>query len=442
LSVESFVISALVEEGSPKVAFQAGLSESDFEICDEEFAWLVRQAERRRPISPRIFKKKFPEFDFIVPSERLLDLVDELKQERAFVTLNSAVDDVLADIDHENASDKIVQLREILSEAIKTYSPVSDVLLKGEWRSHLEEQKQLEIIRGIGDLPGLKTGIDHIDHHWGGLQKATTHVVLGRPGDAKSFLLAKFATEAMKQGANVGWFSPEMVERVHRCRFSTLLSADPEIQKACGLKGAFRNRALKDGYGYNIKTYKRFLEYVEEEVPGEICIFTQKYRRQKMTPGYIESRVEDLGLDLVIVDPIYKLKSPRRRQLKHEELGDIVDALQDVSMGFNIPVVMSNQANRALVGTRGEPPTKDSSFGSDAPAQEGDVVIGVRHFSEERLMKLNCSKNRHGETFKFEIAFWPNVGKMDDVTPIKGDYWNGYDPEKAAELREAMKEED
>lgn len=442
MSVEAFLISALVEEGTPKQAFQQGINVDDFEMHDEEFRWIVRRAENRKPITPRLFKKAFPDFEFILPSEKIGDLIDELKQERAYLAISSGIDEVLSDLDQDNAIPKAMQLREVLGHAVKSYSPVSDVLIKGSYLDHLAEQKELQTLRQEGKVAGISTGLKNLDHHWGGLVPATTYVVLGRPGDAKSFFLAKLAVEAMWQGRKVGFFSPEMTERKHRCRFSTLLSAKEEIQKACGLNGAFRNRALRDGIGYNIKAYKRFLEYCDQEIEGEIFLFTQKYRRQKMSPSYIESRIEDLGIDMVVIDPIYKLKSPRKRQLKHEEIGDIVDSLQDLSMGFNIPLVMSNQANRALVGTRGEPPTKDSSFGSDSPVQEGDCVIGVKHFKEERLQRLHCSKNRDGETFKFEINFWPNVGKMDDITPIQGDYFNGYDPEKADELRAALKEQD
>jgi replicative DNA helicase len=312
--------------------------------------------------------------------------------------------------------------------------------MKADWQSHLRHVKELQILRELGQIAGIPTGLKHLDIHWGGLQKATSYLVLGRPGDAKSFFQAKLAVEGMLAGERIGLFSPEMTEHQHRCRINTLLSANSKIQEACGLSGAFRNRALKDGYGFNLKRYKRFLEYIEQEVPGEIHLFTQKYRREKMTPHYIESRVEDLGITCVIVDPIYKLKSPRHRKLRYEELSDITDSLQDMSQGFNIPIVMSNQATRSLVGQKGEPPTKDSSFGADAPVQEADCVIGLKHYSEERCMKLNCSKNRHGEPFKFTVSFHPNIGRMEDVTPISTDYFNGYDPEKAEELREAMKE--
>ena len=438
MSVESFLIAELVAEGSVKKAFQAGVTQEDFDEYDEEFSWLSMQAEKRLPITVRRFKKKFPYFEWVQSGERVQDLIEELKQERAYVSLRAALDDTEIDLDHENAVEKATNLREVLADVIRVHAPASDVLIKSDWRNHLDEQKRVSILLENGETVGIPTGLKNLDHHWGGLQGGTLYCILGRPGDAKSMMNAKFSVTAMLDGRRVGFFSPEMNERQHRCRFSTLLSADPRVQAELNLKGAFRNRALMDGRGYNLKSYKRFLEFCET-LPGEICLFTQKYRRDKMTPSYIETRIDDLGLELVIIDPIYKLKNPRKRQLKHEEIQDVVDNIQDLSKGYNIPIVISNQANRALMGTRGDPPSKDSSFGSDAPAQEADTVIGVKHFSEERMMKVNCTKNRYGESFKFEIAFWPNVGKMDDITEIKGDYANGYDPEMVEEVAKALK---
>lgn len=441
MSVESYVISALVEEGSPKKAFSEGVNESDFEIYDEEFRWIVDRAEKRKPVTPRTFKDAFPDFDFIIPRETLPDLLDELKQERAFVSISSAIEEVIVDLTAENSLRKAEELREILGDVLRTHAAHSDVLIKAGWRDHLKRVRDLQILRENGEIAGIPTGILHFDQYWGGLQGEASYLILGRPGDAKSFTLAKFTTEAAWQGYRVGFFSPEMTEHQHQCRFHTLLSAKSEIQQECNLKGAFPNRALKDGFGFNLKTYKRFLEYLDNSMKGEICLFTRKYRRERMTTSYIESRVEELGLDLVIVDPLYKLKAPRHRGTKWEELSELTDNLTNIAHAFNIPVIMSNQATRALVGSRGDPPGRDTSFGSDAPVQEADVVFGVRHHSDERIMKVACSKNRHGEPFKFTMKFLPNKGVMEDVTPLYGEYKNGYDPEIAEELRVAMREE-
>ena len=69
MSVESLVISALSREGNLKKAFIAGLDVDSFEICDEEFAWMIRRLEQKLPISPIFFKRKFPEFDLMDSNE-------------------------------------------------------------------------------------------------------------------------------------------------------------------------------------------------------------------------------------------------------------------------------------------------------------------------------------------------------------------------------------
>ena len=77
-----------------KKALQAGLSEEDFEYHDEEFIWLVSRAEQKKAITQRVFKERFPEFDFVLAQEKLVDLLDELKRERMFVSVSSAVDEI------------------------------------------------------------------------------------------------------------------------------------------------------------------------------------------------------------------------------------------------------------------------------------------------------------------------------------------------------------
>lgn len=434
MSVESLVIAELVAEGSPKKALQLGITDDDFEIYDEEFAWLLERAERQKPINPRLFKQAFSDFEFIRPHERVEDLIDELKQERAYLAVASAIDEISQDLTGENAMEKAAQLREILGDTLRIHNPASDVLLKADWESHWAEMKRLKKLHDSGHELGISTGIKSLDHHLGGLVPGRMIVTLGRPGDAKSYLIAKFAVEAMKQGKLVGLFSPEMSEFEHRCRVHTLLSADPKIQKDCDLTQAFRNRALMEGHGFDMKRYKRFLKYINGDMKGEIFLFTQRFRRVKMNAGYVEQKIEDFGLDLVIVDPIYKLRPPRKRALRHEELADIVDSMQELAESFNVPIVITNQAHRLQGNARGNAPHKDTSFGSDSLAQEGDHVIGVKHIDDEGRLILRCTKNRFGGNFQSDIRFRPNIGLMEDLTPINDDaYFNGSDDDKTPE---------
>jgi len=441
MSVESLVIAEIVSEGNPKMALQEGITEEDFEIYDEEWQWIMARAENKKPISVRLFKDAFPEFEFVKTKERMQDLLQELKEERAFVAVGSAIDKVQADLKQDNAIEAALELREILSGVLRLHSPASDVLLKGDYKDHLAHMKNLGALHDAGLSAGISSGFKNIDHHWGGFVNGRLYGVLARPGNTKSMSVAKFCVTAMLEGRRTGLFSPEMNEFEHRCRVHTLLSADPRIQKAVGLKNSFRNRALMEGHGFNMKTYKRFLEYVDEEIKGEIVLFTQKWRRRKMSLGYIESRIEDMGIELCVIDPLYKLKRPAKRQLRHEELADLVDGIQDLGKGFNIPMIVTNQAHRQQ-GNKGDAPHMDQSFGTDALAHEADHVIGIQHFEEEKKLVYRCTKSRFGGNFRVDVAFHPNIGKMEDVTPIRGDYFNGHEDMDEEELKEIMAEEE
>ena len=438
MSVEAITIAALIQEGSPKKAFQAGITEEDFQLYDEEWHWLCEQAERRKPINRRTFRLKFPEFDFTPTNERVQDLLEELKTERAFVDLQAAIEESLDELTQDNAAEKAGWLRDRLSEILRMQTPVSDVFMKGDWQEPLDHVRRQRRLHEAGEVMGIPCGLKNFDHHFGGWLPSRVTTFLGRPGDAKSFTLTYFSCQGFLDDRRIGVFSPEMDKYSHWARVHTLLSADPEIQEEVGLRNAFRNRALMTGRGFNEKTYKKFLQYLDTR-KGEIILFTKAWRRVKLTPAFIQSRIDDLGLEMVVVDPIYLLKPERRRQLRHEEIGEMMEAMEDIAQTFQIPVLVSNQAHRQM-GNKGDAPTKDASFASDAPAQISDHIVGVKHSEEEQRIIMRCTKNRYGANFRCEVRFRPNIGVMEDVTPVTGSYYNGHQEGFDEEIKEALEE--
>lgn len=438
MSVEAYVLAAIVEEGSPKKAFQAGVLKSDFQMYDEEWDWIITQVECKRKINWRRFQQAFPDFERVVPDERLQELCEELKAESAFTAISSAMEQVQEEMTPENVIEKASFLHEILTDALRMHSPVNDVMMS-DHADYMRRMKELMLLRENGIAPGIPTGIRTLDEYWGGLQNGRAILVLGRPGDAKSMFQAKLCASAFMDGRRGGLFSPEMNEDEHRARVATLLTALPEVQEALNLKKAFRNRDLMDGKGYNYKTYRRFWQWYQEQ-PGEIVLFNRQNRRQKMTPTYIESKVTDYGLEYVVADPIYKLKSGRRDLRGWEELQAITDLLCDMAEVHSIPVVMSNQAQRHT-GNRGDAPHKDQSFNGDAPVQEADHVIGLKHVKDEKKLVLRCTKNRFGEDFRVDLKFVPNVGIMEDVSNTNGNgYYSGNEDGSSSATEEAVKE--
>ena len=192
MSVEAFVITALVKEGSPKKAFQSLVSRDDFTVYQEEWDWIVIQYERSRSVNRRRFQLAFPDFEWVMVNERVVDLLDELKAESGFMQLSSALESVGDELTPDNFIEKADFLREVLADVLRVHSPASDILLSGDVKSYLQRIKDSMVVREGGEPLGIPTGIKTLDNYWGGLQGGRAYLCLGRPGDAKSFTLSKF----------------------------------------------------------------------------------------------------------------------------------------------------------------------------------------------------------------------------------------------------------
>jgi archaellum biogenesis ATPase FlaH len=442
MSVEASIIAAIVEGGSQalRTVYREGVSIEDFIEYEEEMQWIEDQAAGRQSLSVRDFRRKFPDFEWLPPTENLKELLPLLKRERIYTELNSLLHTVSGELDFDNAVEQSELIHEAVSQIRRLHAPRSVDLLSAGWREHLHASKLLRKLRDQGQAPGIPTGLDWIDFHWDGLVPGRLIVVLGRPGEGKSYLTLKFCWSAIKNDSKVLLFCPEHNAFENRCRLHTIASADKDVQKALGLNHSFRNRALMTGYGYNIKSYQRFLQFLEEEY-GEIVMLSNRNRRQPMTVSYIESRIEDVQPDLVVIDPIYKVHSARAWDSKWSEIADVSDRIEELSSSYHIPIVITNQAHRQNTGAaeRMDAPGKDKSHGSDVPIQEGDHVIGVKHISEERRMILRCTKSRWGEDFRFEVKFHPNTGVMRELTKPAGSYYNGSDDPDDDEVDQMVK---
>jgi hypothetical protein len=91
MSVEAMTIAALVDEGSSalRTLYASGITEHDFPVYDEEFEWVTKRLARKKPINRRVFRAKFPDFEWMKPLDSVRDLAVELKEERAFDEANA-----------------------------------------------------------------------------------------------------------------------------------------------------------------------------------------------------------------------------------------------------------------------------------------------------------------------------------------------------------------
>lgn len=442
MSVEAPLVAKVVQEGAPALRklYSAGVSHNDFPVYEEEFLWIESRLGRRKPLNRRVFRERFPDFEWALPREDLADLIVELREERAMEELTSIITTMAEEATKDNALDLAVQMRDRLAAVTRKHAPMNDVNLD-EWRHVIEEMRQGMIMAKQGLSLGILTGDPFLDYHLGGWMPGQFVEVLGRTGEGKSYWLTARGWHGKKKGHNVGMFSPEQNAHEVRCRYHTLASADKDVKEALGLKHSFRNRSLMFRNGFNLKSYQRLLEYLEA-MPGNFHLLAGGGMSERMSVGYVEDRIVELELDLVIIDPIYLLKPVRlhREGNTWQETAWIAENLHLIGERYQVPIVFSNQAHEGdSIRAKQDAPHKSGGFGAKALNHLSDYVIGVRHISDERRLIVRCSKSRFGQAFRYEVFFDANTGatkyedaprfvyedsdedeSMQDVPPTKG----------------------
>lgn len=428
MSTELLCVASVVDEGvkALRVFYSKGISKRNFAIYSDEFAWLESRISRRKPINRRVFIERFPDFEFMrAKGESIADLALELKEECALAEVNSLIASLAEQADKDNVLELCVAARDTLSQITRAHAPMSDIDLD-DWQAVIEDMRHGMLLASQGESMGVLSGINFIDHHMGGLMPGQFIEILGRTGQGKSYFVTIPGWTARKAGHNVGIFSPELNDHEVRCRYHTLASADKDVQKALGLERSFRNRALMQRQGFNLKSYQAFCEYIRA-MPGRMHMLSGRGMSEQMSVGYIEDRIVEYELDLVIVDPIYLLKPVRLHAESnvYQEVAWIAEALHRIGEQYNVPILFTNQAH--LDGNQGDAPGLDKSFGSKALLHLADYVLAVKHISDENKTIVRSNKSRFGEGFRFEADFYPNTGLFRVTTPLVGNYFNGND---------------
>jgi hypothetical protein len=138
-----------------------------------------------------------------------------------------------------------------------------------------------------------------------------------------------------------------------------------------------------------------------------------------MSIPYVATRIEDLGLQGVMADPLSKLATLTKRESPVWEMRDKVGAFQELAEEHNLWAIATNWSRRdSVVRNSNEPPGEGSSYGSDALEQEADHVITLRYNEDDFELLLRCTKSRFSaKAFKVTLNFRPNTGVFREENP-------------------------
>lgn len=304
--------------------------------------------------------------------------------------------------------------REIISDASTAVTNVSGLIDSAEQRIYdirdgkstkglqridevvLETFERLDLLNSADDdsVKAISTGIQSLDSVITGLNRSDLILLAARPGMGKtSFALNIMRHVAVTGKKRVAFFSLEMTKEQLASR---LISTEGLVE---GTK--LRTGKLDDA------EWQRIIE------AGDVLRKTEMYFDD--TPGItvpeIKAKLRRLkNVDLVIIDYLQLMSSPRRIDNRVQEISEITRGLKILAKEFNVPVITLSQLSRASEQRAEHKPQLSDLRDSGSIEQDADIVLFLYregyYQNEEKSIDENAdknsgecivAKNRHGE---------------------------------------------
>ncbi len=242
---------------------------------------------------------------------------------------------------------------------------------------------------------GLPTGIGALDTVITGLNRSDLIILAARPGMGKtSFGLNISRHIAVAAKRRVAFFSLEMGREQLASR---LLSAEARVEGSKLRTGELTN-----------EEWARLIE------AGDILSKADLYFDDSpgVTVPEMKAKVRRLGnVDLVVVDYLQLMNSPKRIDNRVQEISEITRSLKLMAKDLNIPVVAMAQLSRANTQRADKTPMLSDLRDSGSIEQDADIVLmfhrenyyqnGVEppgEDADQNECQIIVAKNRHGET--------------------------------------------
>jgi len=239
-----------------------------------------------------------------------------------------------------------------------------------------------------------------------GFQAGQMIVICGRPAHGKSSFALHLAIEGLRHSREkrVVFFSFEMLPVDMMLR---ILSAETGISfrdmTKQGLALLPRDRDGQTGYQRILATQRYFADWDLSFVGGNptpMAVAAQVRRMHQLKP-----------VDCVFIDYIQRMYCTQQYNTRDREVSVISNALKNLALELQIPVVVLAQLNRAVESRDKHTPRLSDLRESGTIEQDSDVVIAVnrpeKFGAEERkgVIEIIVLKHRNGPDGQIEAIF-------------------------------------
>jgi replicative DNA helicase len=226
----------------------------------------------------------------------------------------------------------------------------------------------------------ISTGWDRMDEICkGGLGKNELGVVIAPTGAGKSMVLVHLASQALRQGKTVIYYTLELKDTAVGSRFDSCLTGIP--------LNDLRDR--KDEVLDKIKKVDGTL-IVKEYPTKSASVQTIKNHIEKLKKRGIEP-------DMILVDYADLLRPARSSGEKRHELEEIYESLRAVSQVYEIPVWTASQTNRG--GLNAEVITMEAISEAFNKCFVADFIFSLSRTVQDKVNskgRIFIAKNRNG----------------------------------------------
>lgn len=416
------LIAAVVDSSSLHDCQQAGLGIEHFSQWPDVWKFVEqhhRQFGRvptRQTLENRFPRMVFPrgqtgDLHFLIGEVRSQWLYDKMSDMlENTVRLMTSPDHTVQDaLQHLQSETQAVQLQHGSSQ--------KDVNLLVEGRSQVLDQAVRRIAAHHNpDLSGIRTGFSEFDAATGGIDDTELLVLLARVTQGKSWGLLYMAATALLQGRRVLYFPLEMSQAQVAFRLHVILQyhfLQNFPQEMAGLQ-PFLNKSLTQGSGYDLRSYKEFLELLEKKLPGSFIVSEPP---GKLRPSHVLNKIHLHKPDACYIDYL-TLMEPDNYQTGTEDwkaVKKLTADLKSMAMHQKVPIITAAQSSRQATHRKGPPELEDIAFG-DAIGQDADRVLSIKQLSRRCTMWLTI-KNRHVDSrvLGYLEHQW-NQGKIKEVS--------------------------
>lgn len=309
------------------------------------------------------------------------------------------------------AEEKIYRIRQ--GKTVRGLQKLSEVLL--ETFDRLDRLNSPD----KDQYQGLPTGIRELDSTITGLNRSDLIIVAARPGVGKTSLALNIARHvAVTKGRKVAFFSLEMGKEQLASR---LLASEALVE---GTK-------LRSGDLANDE-WTRLVE--ASDILGKAPLYlddSPDITAQKMKAKLL--RLKDV--DLVMVDYLQLMTSPKRSDNRVNEVAEITRSLKIMAKELNVPVVALSQLRRPTERTKDHRPGLSELRDSGSIEQDADIVMFLHREAYNAISEggemsedmdqnaglIIVAKNRHGETRDIPVHWQGEYMRFTSREVIRGE---------------------